>query len=111
MSRCAVLSFGHRRATNSHFCKSEHVPLLLTDLFLVYATLLMAFIMFVCHSASCHLNTYKLFLFVRREPGHLLFVGLHLLLIIQEVSHYKPKTTKTEIRLLKHKAALSGLYI
>lgn len=113
----AVLSFGHRRETvifvnqNTLFC-------CLTDQFLVYAALLLASIMFVCHSASfklllaqaCHLNTYKLFLFVRREACHLLFVGLHLLFIILEVSHYKPKTTKAEIRLLMHKEAMSGLY-
>lgn len=84
-----------------------------TDLFLL------AFIIFVFNSASfklllaqaCHLNTYKLFLFVRRKPCHLLFVGLHLLFIILEVSHYKPETTKAEIRLLMHKEALSGLHI
>lgn len=90
----------------------------ITDLFLVYAALLLASIMFVCHPASfklllgqaCHLNTYILLLFVRREPRNLLFVGLHLLFIILEVSHNKPKTTKAEIRFLMHKEALSGLY-
>ena len=63
---------------------------------------LLAFIMFICYSASfkhllepaCHLNTYKLFFFIRREPHHLLFVSLHLLFVKLEVSHYKPKTTK-----------------
>lgn len=55
-------------------------------------------------------NTYKLLLLVCREPRHLLFVGLHLHFIILEVSHYKSKTTKPEIRLLKLTEALPGLY-
>lgn len=98
ISCCAVLSFGHRRATISHFCKSEHVPLLCNWFVPCLCSILVGIHQFVCHSASfklllaqaCHLNTYKLFLFVRREPHHLLFVGLHLLFIILEVSHCKP---------------------
>lgn len=38
---------------------------------------------------SCSV-TYKLLLLICAEPCHLLFVGLHLLFVVLEVSHYEP---------------------
>lgn len=72
----------------------------------------LSFKLFNCVKTQVYqLNTYKLFFLVCREPCHLLFVGLHLLFIILEVSHYKPKTRQAEMKHETPTEALSGFYM